>query len=120
VEIAKGSLHVLLILFQGDGQKSTLGSNAGQKIKVGMTVLEAFMYATLSNNYMAWLYDYKHKNPASTVKTEYNLKEMGNNEEGTDNNDNEQIYCANLDETEIAVLNDDGYQKSPDFRIRLW
>jgi hypothetical protein len=28
---------------------------------------------------------------------EYNLKEKGNNEEGTDNNDNEQIYCANLD-----------------------
>jgi hypothetical protein len=73
-----------------------------------MTVLEAFTYATLSNNYMAWLYDYKHKNPASTVKTEYNLKEKGNNEEGTDNNNNEQIYCADLDGMEIAVLDDDG------------
>ncbi len=38
------------------------------KQRFRMTILEAFMYATLSNNYMAWLYDYKHKNPASTLK----------------------------------------------------
>jgi hypothetical protein len=57
--------------------------------RFGMTVLEAFTYPALSNNYMARLYDYKHKNPASTVITEYNLKENGNDEEGTNNNNNE-------------------------------
>ncbi len=59
------------------------------KQRFRMTILEAFMYATLSNNYMAWLYDYKHKNPASTLKTEYDLEEKSNDEEGTDNNDDE-------------------------------
>jgi hypothetical protein len=73
-----------------------------------MTVLEAFTHDTLSNNYMAWLYDYKHKNPASTLKTEYDLEENNNNEEGTDNNDDEQIFCTDLDEMEIAVPDNDG------------
>jgi hypothetical protein len=72
-----------------------------------MTVQEALTYATLSNNYMAWLYGYKHKNPASTLKTEYNLEEKSNDEEGTDDNNDERIYCADLDEMEIAVVIND-------------
>jgi hypothetical protein len=39
---------------------------------------------------MAWLYDYKHKNPASTLKTEYDLEEKSDGEEGTNDN-GEQI-----------------------------
>lgn len=42
---------------------------------LGTTVLEAFAQAPLSNNYLAWLYDYKHKNPGSTLKTKYDLVE---------------------------------------------
>jgi hypothetical protein len=57
--------------------------------RFSMTVLEAFIHTTFSNNYMAWLYHYKHKNPASTLKTEYNLGENNNNEEGADDDDDE-------------------------------
>jgi hypothetical protein len=40
-----------------------------------MTVLEAFMHETLSNNY--------------TLKMEYNLEENNDNKEGTDDDDDE-------------------------------
>jgi len=70
--------------------------------------LEAFTQALLANNYLAWLYDYKHKNPASTLKMEYDLVEKSNDEEGTDDKNDEHIYCADLDEMEIAAPDDDG------------
>jgi hypothetical protein len=40
---------------------------------------------------------------------EYDFEEKrGDDEEGTNDNDDEQIYCADLDEMKIAVLNGDG------------
>jgi hypothetical protein len=55
----------------------TWKQHVAENKRFGTTILEAFMYATLSHNYMAWLYDYKHKNPASTLKWNTTLRRKG-------------------------------------------
>ena len=70
--------------------------------------MEAFTHAIIENNYFAWLYDYKYKNPGSTLKTEYDLVEQTDtDEEEETDDDDDQIFCGDLDEVEIA-LPDDG------------
>jgi hypothetical protein len=44
--------------------------------RLGTNVSEAFAHAIIKNNYFAWLYDYKNKNPGCTLQTEYDLAEQ--------------------------------------------
>jgi hypothetical protein len=44
--------------------------------RLGTNVSKAFAHAIIENNYFAWLYDYKSKNPGCTVLTEYDLAEQ--------------------------------------------
>jgi hypothetical protein len=60
----------------------------------------------IENNYFAWLYDYKNKNPGCTLLTEYNLAEQENEESNDD--DDKWIFCSDLDKIEIALPKDDG------------
>ena len=48
----------------------------------------------------------KNNNPGCTLLTEYNLAEQEN--EDSNDNDDKQIFCRDLDEIEIALPNDDG------------
>jgi hypothetical protein len=76
---------------------------------LGTNVSEAFAHAIIvENNYFAWLYDYKNKNPGSwcTLQTEYNLAKQ-ENEDSNDDND-KWIFCSDLDKIEIALPKDDG------------
>jgi hypothetical protein len=73
---------------------------------LGTNVSKAFAHAIIENNYFAWLYDYKNKNPGCTLLTEYDLAEQ-ENEDSNDNDDN-WIFCSDLNEIEIALPNDDG------------
>jgi hypothetical protein len=41
--------------------------------RLGTNVSEAFAHVIIENNYFAWLYDYKNKNPGCTLLTEYDL-----------------------------------------------
>jgi len=72
--------------------------------RLGTTVLEAFTQGMLANNYHAWRYDYMLKNPGITLRTEYDLLEETSDEEGA--NDDERIFCADLDAFEIAAPNE--------------
>jgi hypothetical protein len=72
---------------------------------LGTNVSEAFAHAIIENNYFAWLYDYKNKNPGCTLLTEYDLAEQENEDS---NDDDKWIFCSDLDEIEIALPNDDG------------
>jgi hypothetical protein len=38
--------------------------------RLGTNVSEDFAHAIIENNYFAWLYDYKNKNPGCTLLTE--------------------------------------------------
>jgi hypothetical protein len=67
--------------------------------RLGTNVSEAFAHTIIENNYFAWLYDYKNKNPVCTILTEYNLTEQ-ENEDSNDDND-KWIFCSDLDEIEI-------------------
>jgi hypothetical protein len=73
---------------------------------LGTNVSKAFAHAIIKNNYFAWLYDYKNKNPGCTLLTEYNLAEQEN--EDSNDNDDKWIFCSDLDEIEIAPPKDDG------------
>ncbi len=44
-----------------------------QNKRLGANVSEAFAHAIIENNYFAWLYDYKNKNPGCTLKNEIQL-----------------------------------------------
>jgi hypothetical protein len=59
----------------------------------------------IKNNYLAWLYDYKNKNPGCTLLTEYDLVEQEN--EDSNDDDDKQIFCSDLDKIEIALPNND-------------
>jgi hypothetical protein len=72
---------------------------------LGTNVAKAFAQAIIENIYLAWLYDYKNKNPGCTQLTEYNLAEQ-ENEDSNDNND-KWIFCSDLDKIEIALPKDD-------------
>jgi hypothetical protein len=72
---------------------------------LGTNVSEAFAHVIIENNYFAWLYDYKNKNPGCTLLTEYNLAEQEN--ENSNDIDDKWIFCSDLDEIEIALLKDD-------------
>ena len=74
--------------------------------RLGTNVSEAFAHAIIENNYFAWLYDYKNKNPGCTLLTEYDLAEQEN--EDSNDDDDKRIFCSDLDEIEIALPNDDG------------
>jgi hypothetical protein len=43
--------------------------------RFGTNVTKAFARAIIENIYLAWLYDYKNKNPGCTLLSEYNLAE---------------------------------------------
>jgi hypothetical protein len=73
--------------------------------RLGTNVSEAFAHAIIENNYSAWLYDYKNKNPGCTLLTEYDLAEQEN--EDSNDNDDKRIFCSDLDEIEIALPNND-------------
>jgi hypothetical protein len=73
---------------------------------LGTNVSEAFAHAIIENNYFAWLYDYKNKNPGCTLLTEYDLAEQEN--EDSNDDDDKRIFCSDLDKIEIALPNDDG------------
>jgi hypothetical protein len=73
---------------------------------LGINVSEAFAHAIIENNYFAWLYDYKHKNPGCTLLTEDDLVEQEN--EDSNDDDDKWIFCSDLDKIEIALPNDDG------------
>jgi hypothetical protein len=75
--------------------------------RLGTNVSKAFAHAIIENNYFAWLYDYKNKNPGCTLITECNLAEQ-ENEDSNDNNDDKRIFCSGLDKIEIALPNNDG------------
>jgi len=84
--------------------------------RFGTNVSEAFAHAIIENNYFAWLYDYKHKNPGCTLLTEDDLVEQEN--EDSNDDDDKWIFCSDLDKIEIALPNDDGggryiYQPPP-------
>jgi hypothetical protein len=53
------------------------------------------------------LYNYKNKNPGCTLLTEYDLAEQEN--EDSNDDDDKQIFCSDLDEIEIALPNNDGF-----------
>jgi hypothetical protein len=53
---------------------------------LGTNVSEDFAHAIIENNYFAWLYDYKNKNPGCTLLTEYDLAEQ-ENEDSNDDDD---------------------------------
>jgi hypothetical protein len=74
--------------------------------RLGTNVSEAFAHAIIENNYFAWLYDYKNKNPGCTLLTEYNLADQEN--EDSNDDDDKWIFCSDLDKIEIALPNDDG------------
>lgn len=78
--------------------------------RFGTNILEAFAHLILVNNYFAWLYDYYYKNPGTTLKTEYDLPVQGqaNGREGTaaNENDDDRLFCGDLDEVEIALPHD--------------
>jgi hypothetical protein len=54
--------------------------------RLGTNISEAFAHAIIENNYFAWLYDYKNKNPGCILQTEYNLAKQ-ENEDSNDNDD---------------------------------
>jgi hypothetical protein len=74
--------------------------------KLGTNVSEAFAHAIIVNDYFTWLYDYNNKNPGCMLQTEYDLAEQVN--EDSNDNDDKQIFCSNLDKIEIALPNNDG------------
>jgi hypothetical protein len=71
-----------------------------------MKVSETFAHAIIENNYLAWLYDYKYKNPGCTLQTEYNLAKQEN--EDSNDDDDKWIFCSDLNEFEIALPKDEG------------
>jgi hypothetical protein len=76
-----------------------------EKKRLGTNVSKAFAHAIIENNYFAWLYDYKNKNPGCTLLTEYDLAEQEN--EDSNDNDDKRIFCSDLDKIEIALPNDE-------------
>jgi hypothetical protein len=82
------------------------GNNSLLKKRLGNNVSEAFAHKIIENNYFAWLYDYKNKNPGCTLLTEYDLVEEEN--EDSNDDDDKQIFCSDLDEIEIALPNNNG------------
>jgi hypothetical protein len=72
--------------------------------RLGTNISEAFAHVIIENNYFAWLYDYKNKNPGCTLLTEYDLAEQEN--EDSNDDDDKRIFCSDLDK--IALPNDDG------------
>ena len=76
--------------------------------------MEAYTHAIIKNNYFAWLYDYKSKNPGITLQTEYDLADEQDlpfdedNEEYKEEVEDEEptYYCGDLDEVEIALPRD--------------
>jgi hypothetical protein len=79
--------------------------------RLGTNVFEVFANVIIKNNYFTWLYDNKNKNPGCTLLTEYNLAEQEN--EDSNDYDDKQIFCSDLDEIEIALPNDD----SDDYKL---
>jgi hypothetical protein len=73
--------------------------------RLGTNVSKAFAHAIIKNNYFAWLYDYKNKNPGCNLLIEYDLAEQEN--EDSNENDDKWSFCSDLDEIEIALPNDD-------------
>jgi hypothetical protein len=73
---------------------------------LGTNVSEDFAHAIIENNYFAWLYDYKNKNPECTLLTKYDLAEQEN--EDSNDDDDKWIFCSDLDEIEIVLPNNDG------------
>jgi hypothetical protein len=55
---------------------------------------------------LAWLYDYKNKNPGCTLQTEHNLAKQEN--EDADEDDEKWIFCSGLNKIEIALPKEDG------------
>jgi hypothetical protein len=49
---------------------------------------------------------FKNRNPGCTLLTEYDLVEQEN--EDSNDNDDKQIFCSDLDKIEIVLPNDDG------------
>jgi hypothetical protein len=74
--------------------------------RLGTNVSEAFAHAIIENNYFTWLYDYKNKNTGCTLLIEYDLAKQEN--EDSNDNDDKQIFCSDLDEIKIALPKDDG------------
>ncbi len=74
--------------------------------RLGMKISKAFAHSIIENNYFAWLFDYKNKNPGCTLQTEYDLAEQEN--EGSNDHDNKWIFCSDLGEIEIALPTEDG------------
>jgi hypothetical protein len=85
--------------------------------RLGTNVSKAFAHAIIENNYFPWLYDYKNKNPGCTLLTEYNLAEQEN--EDSNDNDDKQIFCSDLDEIEITLPNDDGDDYKLVFKMKV-
>ncbi len=73
---------------------------------MGTNFSEAFAHVIIENNSFAWLHDYKNKNPGCTLLSEYDLAEQEN--EDSNDNDDKQIFCSDLDKIEIALPNNDG------------
>jgi hypothetical protein len=58
---------------------------------LGTNISKAFVHEITENNYFAWLYDYKNKNPGCTLQTEYDLAKQ-ENEDLNDNNEKEVTW----------------------------
>jgi len=84
--------------------------NFEENKRFGTCIAEAFTHALLENNYFAWLFDYKCKNPGCSLKTEYDKRVMEGGD-GDDTNDDDadvDIFCGDLAGVEIALPENDG------------
>jgi hypothetical protein len=94
--------YVLKVVVGNGNWKQCFAENK----RLGTNVSEAFAHAIIENNYFAWLYDYKNKNPGCTLQTKYNLAEQ-QNEDSNDDNNEKWIFCSDFDKIEIALPKDD-------------
>jgi hypothetical protein len=74
--------------------------------RLGTNVSKIFAHVIIENDYFAWLYDFKNKNPGCTLLIEYDLAEQEN--EDSNDNDDKWIFCSDLDKLEMALPKDDG------------
>ena len=75
--------------------------------RLGTIVAEAYTHAVLTNNYFAWLYQYKAKNTTSPLTTEYDYVNQNSNEENEETDDEDGnpqllLFCADLDFVEVS------------------
>lgn len=109
LEIAKGAVLVLPLLYKAVIGDTRCKSRMTKNKRLRTIIAEAYAHATLHNHYFVWLFKYKANHPESNLVTEYD-----NLTQGPLNDSKDQqgmllttLFCGDLDMVEVLVTREE-------------